>query len=150
LLSLNYDATDLFSLGCSIEAGPSRGLSGDRSWSFDRTLESAPISVDDLVNKLLVNGLAYHYALVPGGWNAEVSELGGVAAAWKGDQEGGKSRDAPGHDGRSQHESRDPAAGEWCMCTCSPTQRLFLSVRPLMAMKPTVAPVRTACSRRAQ
>ena len=80
IMNLNHDATDLLAMGCRIVAGPSRGLSGDRGWSNGYTLDDESLDFDDLVNTILVRGVAHHCAIVPGEWTAEVRELG----AWLG------------------------------------------------------------------
>lgn len=76
VMSLSRGGTDLFVFSCRIEARPSRGLSGDRGWSFGHMVDGELIGVDDLVNTVLVAGLAHHCAFVPGDWTAELTELG--------------------------------------------------------------------------
>jgi L-fucose isomerase-like protein len=76
VMNLNHGGTDLLVMGCAVEPGPSRGLSGDRGWSFRHSLEDGPIGLEDLLNTVLVAGLAHHCAFVPGEWTAEVTELG--------------------------------------------------------------------------
>jgi len=76
ITNLSHGGTDLLAMGGRIDAHPSRGFSGDRGWSSAHTLDGHPIGLDDLVNTILVAGLAHHSAIVPGDWTAELTEFG--------------------------------------------------------------------------
>lgn len=76
LINLSHRASDLFVMEAEIFDRPCRGLSGDRGWGRAFSVGGAAVALPELLNTLLVRGLAHHCAMVRGRWTDEVTEFG--------------------------------------------------------------------------
>jgi len=76
LVNLSHEAHDLFVMEAEIFDRPSRGLSGDRGWSRAFSVGGTEVALPELLNTLLVRGLAHHCGMVQGRWTDELSEFG--------------------------------------------------------------------------
>ena len=72
------DAAELLVLSADIVEREEKGFDGTRGWFSNFSLNGEPISVQDLVNSLIVGGQQHHYAIAPGTMDSELLEI----AAW--------------------------------------------------------------------
>jgi len=75
---LSGDASELLILTADIVERPEKGFDGTRGWFTNFKLNNEPISVEDLVNTLVVRGQQHHYAVAPATLASELLEV----AAW--------------------------------------------------------------------
>lgn len=75
---LSGDASELLILTADIVERPEKGFDGTRGWFTNFTLNNEPISVEDLLNTLIVQGQQHHYAVAPATLASELLEV----AAW--------------------------------------------------------------------
>ncbi len=75
---LSGDASELLILTADIVEREEKGFDGTRGWFTNFKLNNEPISVEDLVNTLVVRGQQHHYAVAPTTMASELLEV----AAW--------------------------------------------------------------------
>jgi L-fucose isomerase-like protein len=74
------DAQALVVVEGDIVAGPSAGFEGSRGWVTNFRINQQPVSLADLINTALVEGLEHHFVLATGHHGAALAEV----AAWSG------------------------------------------------------------------
>ncbi|NOX29055.1 MAG: hypothetical protein GXP35_03230 [Actinobacteria bacterium] len=75
---LSGDASELLILTADIVERPEKGFDGTRGWFTNFKLNNEAISVEDLVNTLVVRGQQHHYAVASATLGSELLEV----AAW--------------------------------------------------------------------
>ena len=78
VLRLAADARELFVVEGSVIDSPNPGYEGSRGWVAHFTAGGVPLSLADLVNTVMTQGIEHHFALLPGHHEAALREV----AAW--------------------------------------------------------------------
>jgi len=72
------DAGALFQMNCSVVGRDPNGFTGVRGWLHDFSMQSASLSLEDVVNTVMAHGLEHHFILVPGDISSVLAEF----ASW--------------------------------------------------------------------
>jgi len=76
LFRVARDASALFKLNCTVAGRDPDGFTGVRGWLENFQMEDKSLSLEDVVNTVMMHGLEHHFILVPGDISAVLGEFG--------------------------------------------------------------------------
>jgi len=76
LFRIARDASAMFQMNCTVAGREPGGFTGCRGWLQDFTMQGKAVSLEDVVNTVMMHGLEHHFILVPGDISGVLAEFG--------------------------------------------------------------------------